>query len=342
MIDVKEVIVKNVIFHRYCNDNAKCVTSDSAYEYKNEEEEDVLKKIFLKPFQSSIVAQEFVHSINLNLNPLYKISQDIYNGENFIEKTKDIFQHLKTTSKHPNIKDGDVFVLKYEDIKIDNAFYEAIGIYKIENQESFIEPIQDLYGKSTLSFKKGIGARKLDKACLIVFTKKPYTIYVIDNGSKDTEYWKDDFINAISKDDSTNNTDNFLTLTRSFIENKLSRKQNISKIEATDILNKSLMFFKQNNSFDMEMFTNEVIKDTNIVKEFKEFKESYQKGNNIKINDQFNIASQAVKKQSNKFKPLIKLDKNFDIHIHANSELIEKGIDADGRKYYKIYYNEEN
>jgi hypothetical protein len=35
------------------------------------------------------------------------------------------------------------------------------------------------------------------------------------------------------------------------------------------------------------------------------------------------------------------LGENFDIYIHGNKEMIEKGVDDDGRKYYKIYYNEE-
>lgn len=40
-------------------------------------------------------------------------------------------------------------------------------------------------------------------------------------------------------------------------------------------------------------------------------------------------------------KRVIKLDKNFDIYIHGNSELIERGEDNKG-KYYKVYYNEES
>jgi hypothetical protein len=48
-----------------------------------------------------------------------------------------------------------------------------------------------------------------------------------------------------------------------------------------------------------------------------------------------------VKKQARVFKNILKLDKNFDIYIHGNRELIEKGIDENGRKYYKIYYEEE-
>jgi hypothetical protein len=29
------------------------------------------------------------------------------------------------------------------------------------------------------------------------------------------------------------------------------------------------------------------------------------------------------------------------VYIHGNRELIERGEDQDGRKYYKLYYNEE-
>jgi hypothetical protein len=38
---------------------------------------------------------------------------------------------------------------------------------------------------------------------------------------------------------------------------------------------------------------------------------------------------------------MFKLNKNFDIHIHGNRDLIEQDIDENGRKFYKIYYQEE-
>ncbi|GHV33811.1 hypothetical protein FACS1894178_0070 [Bacteroidia bacterium] len=41
-----------------------------------------------------------------------------------------------------------------------------------------------------------------------------------------------------------------------------------------------------------------------------------------------------------KNKSVIKLDKNFDIQIHGNRDLIEQGSDSKG-KFYKIYYKEE-
>ena len=48
-----------------------------------------------------------------------------------------------------------------------------------------------------------------------------------------------------------------------------------------------------------------------------------------------------MKKQSRAFKSVLKLDKNFHIYIHGDRELIEQGGDKDGRKFYKIYYEDE-
>jgi len=57
--------------------------------------------------------------------------------------------------------------------------------------------------------------------------------------------------------------------------------------------------------------------------------------------DNFTISESAVKKQARTLKSIIKLDKNFDIHIHNNRQLIEQGRDEKG-KFYKIYYKDEN
>jgi hypothetical protein len=61
----------------------------------------------------------------------------------------------------------------------------------------------------------------------------------------------------------------------------------------------------------------------------------------LDISDSFDISSQAVKKQARIFKSVLKLDKNFHIYIHGNRNLIEQGVEEDGRKFYKIYFKEE-
>ena len=91
----------------------------------------------------------------------------------------------------------------------------------------------------------------------------------------------------------------------------------------------------------MDKFTKEVIGQNDIIESFKQFKTEYQKEQDISISDNFSISDSAVKKGSKTLKSIIKLDKNFDIFIHGNRDLIEQGADEKG-KYYKVYYKEES
>ncbi|NDV83148.1 nucleoid-associated protein [Bacteroides sp. 51] len=336
MIELNDAIVRKLIFHRISNDDNNNYISNELFEFGDEEEDLVLKRIFLKPFVSNTTTYTFKHDIDIELNPLYKLSKTIYEDEDFIETSKNIHQHLKSVSKHPNIKGGDLFVVQYSDVKIENSFYDAIGIYKIENRDSFLE-----ISVGKLTFKKGIGSRKLDKACLIVFTKKPYTVFIIDNGSTETDYWKNEFIKADLKNDDINNTSQFLDLAKKFITQQLPQENEVSKADQVDILNKSINFFKGKESFNFNDFAKEVIADSKAIESFKQYKTAFEQEKNFELSDNFTISTEAVKKKSRSLKNVIKLDKNFDIHIHKNRNLIEQGVDEKG-KYYKVYYQEES
>jgi hypothetical protein len=82
--------------------------------------------------------------------------------------------------------------------------------------------------------------------------------------------------------------------------------------------------------------------DPNIIESFRNFDSHYRQENDIQLDDSFAISAQAVKKQARVFKSVLKLDKNFHIYIHGNREMIEHGVDENGRKYYKIYYENES
>jgi hypothetical protein len=84
-----------------------------------------------------------------------------------------------------------------------------------------------------------------------------------------------------------------------------------------------------------------VFQDKEVIKSFRKFDELYQEDNEVEFPQNFEISATAVKKQARIFKSVLKLDKNFHIYIHGNKELIEQGVEKDGRKFYKIYYKEE-
>lgn len=335
MIEIKEAIARKLIFHSISSNDNENYLSNDLYVF-NDEEGIVINKVFLKPFTSNTTTYEFKHDIDLELNPLYKLSKTIYEDGELVEVSKNIHQHLKSVSKHPNIKDGDIFIIQYSDVKMNNTFYDALGIYKVENKDSFIE-----ISSRKLTFKKGIGSHKLDKACLILFSKVPYTIFIIDNSSTETDYWKNEFIKADYKNDNINSTSQFLTLTKNFITQRLPQEFEISKADQASLLNKSINFFKENDHFDLDDFTNEVITDPNAATAFKQYKTDYEHEKDFMFSDSFSISSEAVKKQARSLKSVIKLDKNFHIYVHGNRELIEQGEDNKG-KFYKVYYIEEN
>jgi hypothetical protein len=71
------------------------------------------------------------------------------------------------------------------------------------------------------------------------------------------------------------------------------------------------------------------------------YEEDYCKYHELPSSDHFEINNTAVKKQAKIYKSILKLDKNFHIYIHGNREMIQKGTDPDGRKFYKIYFENE-
>ena len=99
--------------------------------------------------------------------------------------------------------------------------------------------------------------------------------------------------------------------------------------------------FVTHETFDKKEFEQDVLHHKNLIQSFQNYNEQYEKENEVQLQDGFEISAQAVKKQARVFKSVLKLDKNFHIYIHGDRELIEQGIDADGRKFYKIYFQNE-
>lgn len=266
------------------------------------------------------------------------LSNDIVEEErDFLSVTKDVHTHLQAVSKHPNIKDGDLFLIKYSGVAMNGHLHEAFGIYKVENKQSFIETVAH-----QMTFRKGIGSRKLDKACLIVFTDGDPTVFVIDNASVDTEYWKEEFIKVEYRKDYINSTNQFMSMTKDFITEQFPEEYEATKAEQIDLLNRSVDYFKEHETFEKESFEEQVFQHETLIESFRSYDQEYQQANDLELEQSFEISPQAVKKQARVFKSVLKLDKNFHIYIHGDRELIEQGVEDDGRKFYKIYFDKES
>lgn len=307
----------------------------------------VLMKYFLSSFDNQAEFYNLQHESDLKLNEVYSFVTEIFeNPEQFYRQNVNLSRHLYEQSTHPKIKSGEFYVAYFKECVVEGQTTDAIGLFKSENKDTFLK-VNQTKDNFEIKFDDGININKLDKGCLIFNTEKEkgYLVSIVDNIGKGNEaqYWKDDFLHLRARSDNYHNTKNILTLCKNFVVKKLPNEFDVSKADQSDLLNKSVKYFKQNESFEMEVFTKEVIGDPEVIKSFNNYRQQYSQENDISLIEDFDISSQAVKKQQRVFKSVIKLDKNFHIYVHGNHKLIEKGFDeATGMNYYKVFFNEEN
>jgi hypothetical protein len=123
---------------------------------------------------------------------------------------------------------------------------------------------------------------------------------------------------------------------KDFVAEKLPEDFEVSKADQIDILNRSMNYFKTHEVFDKPEFEQEVLQQPELIESFRGFDST-----DIPMDMTFEIAPDAVKKQSKIFKSVLKLDKNFHIYIHGDRSMIENGEEG-GKKYYKIFYEKES
>lgn len=309
----------------------------------NDEMRNILHEYFLQVF----LAEEqfhFIHENELKFNEVYSIISDIFDDPTslYINSVK-LAKHLYEKSDHPKIKAGEFYVVHFTDCTIAGEHCDAVGLFKSENKDTFLRVWTSMDGLD-LTPEQGINTKKLDKGCLIynVERENGYLVTIVDNTNRsDAHFWTDEFLHVFQKANEYFHTNTVLSLTKNFVTKELPQQFEVSKADQADLLNRSVAFFKEKETFDMDEFVNEVIEQPAVIESFHKFKDNYAQREDIEIADSFEINGAAVKKQARAFKSVIKLDKNFHIYVHGDRDLIEQGEDEKG-KYYKVYYKQES
>jgi hypothetical protein len=340
-----EATIENFFVHRVGN---KIADEEYYIAKKKINADDNLKELLSHYFLSSFKSEElyrFNHDIELPLNEVYSCVRKVFNNpKSLYEQSVNLAKHLYNQSVHPKIKGGEFYIVYFKNCILNGESLDAIGLFKSENKDTFLE-VEQITDGFDIESRKGININKLDKGCLIFNTEENngFTVTIIDNTNKGNEaqYWKDNFLSVKTINNDFHQTNQFLGLTKQFVTKQLSEDFEVSKTDKIDFLNRSVDYFKKHETFDKQEFEIDVFGDSDVIKSFQKFDQTYRQENEVELSDNFEISAQAVKKQARVFKNILKLDKNFDIYIHGNRQLIEQGIDENGRKYYKIYYENE-
>jgi 37-kD nucleoid-associated bacterial protein len=348
MIEYTNTIIQHASVHFIGNktNGDLLILSKNELEIKDKKLKNLLLEFFISPFKVPEYYGFTFTNQDINLNPLFNFATSIFDNKKELHLNSiDIAKHLFELSTHPQIKAGDLFVVYFSSLSIEGLTADAIGIFKSENKQPFLK-LDHNDNEFDLDYEDGINTDKLDKGCLIFNLNKQegYKICLVDKSNKSSEaqYWKDDFLKVLIKNNAYHQTNEFLGIAKNYITKQYADDFEVNKTDQIDLLNRSMDYFKTHDSFDKKEFEEKVFHFPAMIESFQNFDNTFRMQNAINIEDSFDINSQAVKKQLKVFKSVLKLDKNFHIYIHGNKEMIEKGIEKDGRKFYKIYYNEEN
>lgn len=347
MFDFSQAVLRKVIVHKVGNKllEEPVILSNAAIDIeRNNDLNEILKRYFLSPFKDPVY-YSFHHVSSLEFNEVYTISAELFEStRGFVKKTKELAQILHEYSNHPKIKGGELYIAFFEECTIQNELTEAIGIFKSENKDTFLKVSED-EESLLINFDNGVNIKKLDKGCIIFNTedKDGFRVMIIDTqGNTEAQYWKDEFLKLKPVSDNYFQTQHYLNLAKGFVTERLDDDFEVTKADQIDYLNRSIDYFKKNEQFNETDFAKAVFEHTEVIRSFKRFKTDYEDQNDLHIVSEFDISTSAVKNQSKIFKSVLKLDRNFHVYIHGNRDLIERGVDEEGRKYYKLYYNEES
>ena len=303
----------------------------------------LLINYFLSPFSSEELF-ELYHDSGIEFNVVYGAASRIFDDPDSLhEQSVNLAKHLYEQSTHPKIKGGEFYTVYFKDCNVDGDTVDAVGLFKSENKDTFLKVLHE-GGHFNLKSEQGINIKKLDKGCLIFNKEREngYVVAVVDNTNRgiEAQYWMDDFLHVRQRKDGYANTQNAMALAKNFVTKALPEQFEVSKADQIDLLNRSLEFFKEKETFDMEEFANEVIEQPEVIESFHNFKREYESGNDIVFDDNFAISNYAFKKQQRSYKRVIRLDRKIQIIIDGNRDNVEQGEDERG-KYYKVYYNDE-
>lgn len=349
MINLYNTHIASLSIHRVGNKSRNEAMFLSAQPYKMDDEiTPLLKEFFLKPFRDKEENYyQFEHESDLEFHSLFGMASAIFDQpEQVHEISKKISRHLFDQSMHPHIKSGEVYVAYLENVHLDNEKVDAIGIFKSELKQDFLQ-FAETGTQLDAILQQGVNLNKLDKGALIFNTKKDegYKILSVDSNRYDTRYWLESFLGVDAFEDENFFTKKYLKFCQDFAKEVVLPAED--KKEEVMFMNRAMNHFAKNDTFEETNFVNEVIENPNLIPEFKHYKT--EKGPKYSIEDvsSFPIANTAVTAARKKLKNTIVLDTNIQIKMdfinpESAERFVEKGWDEERQMYYYlVYFNQE-
>lgn len=349
MINLYSTHIQSLSIHRVGNKSRTepIFLSEKPYEM-DDEITPLMKEYFLKPFRDKEENYfQFVHDTDLEFHDLFnQVTQIFDNPDTVHEVSKKIAKHLFDQSTHPHIKAGEVYVAFLENVQIDNEKVDAVGIFKSEIKQDFLQ-FSEGERQLDAQLQQGVNLNKLDKGALIFNVKKEegYKVLSVDSNRYDARYWLESFLEVGAFEDDNFFTKKYLKFCQDFAKDVVLPAED--KKEEVLFMNRAVNHFAKNDLFEETAFMNEVIDNPDLMPEFRNYKTEQAPKYKIEDLTSFPIANTAVTAARKKIKNVIQLDTNIQIKLdfinpESAEKFVEKGWDEEKQMYYYlVYFNKE-
>lgn len=345
MINLFNSNIESISLHKVGNKsrNESIFLSDEPYKL-SDEIIPLLKEYFLKPFREKEENYyQFAHEVDLEYNEIYLQSTRLFdNPEKSHEISSAITRFLYSCSVHPHIKSGEVYIVHFTNVSIDNFVTDAIGIFKSEIKADFIQ-LEEKESHLDMVLSQGISLDKLDKGALIFNFKKEegYKILTVDSNKYDARYWIDSFLGVDTFHDENFLTKKYLKFAQDFAKEVVAPAED--KKEEVMFMNRSMNYFAKNDEFEETSYLNEVLDNPDLISEFKSYKADKAEKYSIEDISSFPISNSAVTDARRKWKGTISLDTGMTIKLdfvnpESAEKFLEKGYDTERDLYYYLCY----
>ena len=175
-------------------------------------------------FISSLIKNTFKFDIfnrldaidELDSNNVYRFVKKIFdNKDNFVSQSNNLARHLYDQSNHPNIINGEFYVIYIENCFVNGQTTDAVLLLKTEIKDSFLTVTYE-NGEYSIRPQFGLSTKHIDKGCLIFNIEKDngYLLSIGESSSirQDGRYWTQNFLYAKEIISDFHNTENVANL----------------------------------------------------------------------------------------------------------------------------------
>ena len=279
---------------------------------------------------------------SLVLNPTYRFIKAIFEKEDeFVKQSNNLARHLYDQSIHPNIKNGEFYVIYLTDCGINDDSVDGILLLKTEIKDKFLT-VANENGNLSIVPQVGISTKHIDKGCFILNTKPDdgYILSIVDTSTirMDGLYWTNNFLYAKKLVNDFQLTRDITSFCSSAIH-QIAKQYPEKTVElAKAARNVALMLQNDGVMVNTSEMLSALSVDAEIANQLSNYRRDYENRNG-EISDSFLCVSNAAKRKAITKANLIKLGSDFEVKILDPSTDIEQGYDKEKRKnYIKLYY----